>query len=114
MNTPSFNSRATAQMVMKALLKVAPDLPVDELHDRVVACDFDTGKQLKDFPTEKLEGKTLAVIGYGNIGREVAKLAKAFNMKVAGLCPAGPQGLDRVRRLSATPKPSRKRPAAPM
>ena len=83
MNTPSFNSRATAQMVLKALLKVAPDLPVDELHERVVACDFDTGKQLKDFPTEKLEGKTLAVLGYGNIGREVAKLAKAFNMKVA-------------------------------
>ncbi|HMB77544.1 MAG TPA: NAD(P)-dependent oxidoreductase, partial [Kiloniellaceae bacterium] len=82
MNTPSFNSRATAQMALKALLKVTPDLPVDELHRRVVAGDFDTGKQLKDFPTEKLEGKTLAVLGYGNIGREVAKLAKAFNMKV--------------------------------
>lgn len=82
MNTPSFNSRATAQMVLKALLKVAPDLPVDELHKRVVAGDFDTGKQLRDFPTEKLEGKTLAVLGYGNIGREVAKLAKAFNINV--------------------------------
>jgi hypothetical protein len=28
MNTPSFNSRATAQMTMKALLKVLPDLPM--------------------------------------------------------------------------------------
>ena len=37
MNTPSFNSRATAQMAMKALLKVTPDLPVDELHKRVYA-----------------------------------------------------------------------------
>ena len=82
MNTPSFNSRATAQMTIKALLKVLPDLPVDELHRRSVAGRFDTGKHLKDFPTEKLEGKTIAIIGYGNIGREVAKLAAAFGMKV--------------------------------
>ncbi len=83
MNTPSFNSRATAQMVMKALLSVAPDIDVDELHARVVAGDFDTGRNLKEFPTEKLEGKKIAIIGYGNIGREVAKLCKAFGMQVS-------------------------------
>ncbi|MBG6159197.1 lactate dehydrogenase-like 2-hydroxyacid dehydrogenase/phosphoserine aminotransferase [Labrenzia sp. EL_159] len=82
MNTPSFNSRATAQMVMKSLLKVMPDLDVAEMHDRVVKGDFDTGKHLRDYPTEKLEGKRMGVIGYGNIGREVAKLAKAFGMTV--------------------------------
>jgi lactate dehydrogenase-like 2-hydroxyacid dehydrogenase/phosphoserine aminotransferase len=82
MNTPSFNSRATAQMAFKALLRVMPDLPVDELHRRVVAKDFDTGKDLRQFPTEKLEGRKIAVIGYGNIGREMAKVAKAFGMHV--------------------------------
>jgi len=82
MNTPSFNSRATAQMAMKALLKVLPDIPVAEMHERVVAGDFDTGKHLVEYPTTKLEGKKMAVIGYGNIGRELAKLAKAFNMQV--------------------------------
>ncbi len=83
MNTPSFNSRATAQTAMKALLRVLPDLNVGEMHDRVVKGDFDTGKHLRDYPTEKLEGKRMGVIGYGNIGREVAKLGKAFGMTVA-------------------------------
>ena len=83
MNTPSFNSRATAQTAMKALLRVSPDLNVAEMHDRVVKGDFDTGKHLRDYPTEKLEGKRMGVIGYGNIGREVAKLGKAFGMTVA-------------------------------
>ncbi len=68
---------------MKALLRVLPNLKVEEMHNRVVKGDFDTGKHLRDYPTEKLEGKRMAVIGYGNIGREVAKLGKAFGMSVA-------------------------------
>jgi lactate dehydrogenase-like 2-hydroxyacid dehydrogenase len=82
MNTPGFNSRATAQMTFKALLRVRPDLPVEELHRRSVAGDFDTGKNLRDYPTAKLEGKTIAILGYGSIGHEVAKLAAAFGMIV--------------------------------
>ncbi|NRA87997.1 MAG: phosphoglycerate dehydrogenase [Rhizobiales bacterium] len=82
MNTPSFNSRTTAQTAIKALLKVMPNLAVQEMHDRVCAKDFDTGKNLCEYPTTKIESKKIAIIGYGNIGREVAKLAKAFGMEV--------------------------------
>lgn len=82
MNTPGFNARATAQMTIKALMHFRPTLPFGELNARVVAGTFDTGKHLRDFPTAKLEGQTIAILGYGNIGREVAKLAAAFGMKV--------------------------------
>jgi lactate dehydrogenase-like 2-hydroxyacid dehydrogenase len=82
MNTPGFNSRATAQMAMKALLRVRPDLPVAALHTLSVAGLFDTGRHLRDYPTAKLEGQSIGIVGYGNIGRELAKLTKAFGMHV--------------------------------
>ena len=69
-------------MAIKALLKVLPDLSVEEMHQRVCEGNFDTGKNLVEYPTTKIECKTIAIIGYGNIGREVAKLAKALGMKV--------------------------------
>ncbi len=82
MNTPGFNSVATAQMAFKALLRVRPDLPVDELHRLSVSGEFDTGKDLARHPTAKLEGQVMAILGFGNIGGQMAKLASAFGMKV--------------------------------
>ncbi|WP_415903885.1 D-2-hydroxyacid dehydrogenase [Neptuniibacter sp. QD48_55] len=35
-----------------------------------------------DYPIVELEGKTLGIIGYGNLGQGVASLASAFGMKV--------------------------------
>lgn len=34
------------------------------------------------FPLSEISGKTLGIVGYGTIGKAVAKVAKAFNMKV--------------------------------
>ena len=34
------------------------------------------------YPTGELRGKTLGIIGYGNIGKQVAKIAAAFGMSV--------------------------------
>ncbi|GHD19409.1 NAD(P)-dependent oxidoreductase [Tianweitania populi] len=105
MNTPGINARATAQMAFKALLRVLPDLPVEALHKLVVDGAFDTGKDLVRFPTEKLEGKRFAILGFGNIGQEVAALAKAFGMDV--VVYARPHHQDRIGRsgyrYAATP-----------
>jgi lactate dehydrogenase-like 2-hydroxyacid dehydrogenase len=83
MNTPGCNARATAQSVLKAIFKVLPDLPVDELHALVLAAQFDTGRDLKRYPTAKLEGRALAVLGFGHVGRTVAGLGRALGMKVS-------------------------------
>lgn len=37
---------------------------------------------LYDFPTDELDGKVIGLIGYGHIGKKVAEIARAFNMKV--------------------------------
>lgn len=37
---------------------------------------------LMDYPVMEIAGKTLGIIGYGELGKAVAKIAKAFNMNV--------------------------------
>ena len=37
---------------------------------------------LLDYPIDELSGKTIGVVGYGELGQAVAKLAQAFGMKV--------------------------------
>lgn len=81
MNTPGFNARATAHMVMKALFHFLPSLPLGLLHERVLAGRFDTARHLRDFPTHGLAGRRMAIAGFGNIGRTVARLARAFGME---------------------------------
>ena len=42
-------------------------------------------KQWDQYPVQELRGATLGIVGYGDIGRATAKLAKAYGMKVVGL-----------------------------
>ncbi len=82
MNTPGFNTVGTAQSAFKAMLHASPTtLPINEIHHATVN-GMDTVAALKTFPTEKLEGKRIAILGTGNIGAEMAKLAKVFRMEV--------------------------------
>ena len=37
---------------------------------------------LLDYPIRELDGKTIGIVGYGHLGRAVAKVAEAFGMKV--------------------------------
>ena len=42
-------------------------------------------KNWDPYPVQELRGATMGIVGYGDIGRTTAKLAKAYGMKVVGL-----------------------------
>lgn len=82
MNIPGLNSYAIAHVAFKALLKIRSDLKYSEIRQQIVAGDVSTEKHLKDYSYTQIEGKRMAILGYGNVGREMAKLASTFKMNV--------------------------------
>jgi phosphoglycerate dehydrogenase-like enzyme len=42
-------------------------------------------ESLKMLSIEELRGKTIGIVGYGSIGREIARLAQAFGMRIIAL-----------------------------
>ena len=81
-NVPNYSTNAVAQFTFSLLLELCN---LVGLHDQTVH----QGKwsQCTDFcywdtPQMELYGKTLGIIGYGNIGKAVAKIGEAFGMKI--------------------------------
>ena len=60
----------------------------------------------------ELNGKVLLIVGYGSIGREVAKRAKAFDMKVWGVTRSGAGEQAHVEKLFSAPQLHEALPAA--
>lgn len=80
-NTPNYGSKVVAQMVFAHLLEITNNVG---LHSKSVKAgewseklDFCYWKK----PIISLEGKIIGILGYGNIGKEVEKIALAFGMK---------------------------------
>ncbi|MCD6405246.1 MAG: phosphoglycerate dehydrogenase, partial [Planctomycetes bacterium] len=80
-NTPGTNSRGVVELTVAALLAMARNFV--EGNDSLKAGRWDKSK-LKG---SELRGKTLGVIGLGNIGRGVAAIARAMEMRVLGFDP---------------------------
>ena len=51
-----------------------------------------------DTPLTELQGKTFAIRGMGNIGREVARIAQAFGMRVVAVSRQSqmPEGVEKI------------------
>ncbi len=89
-NVPAYGTAAVAQFTLALMLEFCHRIG---LHDAAVhdgkwwrstnICFWDT-------PQMELGGKTLGIIGFGNIGQAVARLAQAFGMEVI-VCSRSPK-----------------------
>jgi D-3-phosphoglycerate dehydrogenase len=81
MNTPTGNAVTTAEHALSLLFSVARKIPA-------ASASMKEGKwDKKSFEGRELSGKTLGVIGLGNIGRIVADRARGLKMSVVGYDP---------------------------
>ncbi|MCC7261282.1 MAG: phosphoglycerate dehydrogenase [Candidatus Latescibacteria bacterium] len=81
MNTPGGNSVSTAEHSLAMLMSLARNIP--QATASLKAGKWDRGR----YTGVELAGKTIAVLGLGKVGREVALRAAAFKMKVLGYDP---------------------------
>ncbi|SEA39877.1 glycerate dehydrogenase [Desulfuromusa kysingii] len=81
-NVPGYSTGSVAQMVFALLLEMTQQ--VGHHAHRVKQGDWTTCADFsfRDFPLIELEGKTLGVVGFGQIGQHVSRIAKAFGMQV--------------------------------
>jgi phosphoglycerate dehydrogenase-like enzyme len=99
------NARAVAEHAMALILALARRLAEarDNQRSRVWRGMIGDLGQRED----ELAGKTLLIVGLGAIGGRLARLAKAFDMKVIGVrrdAAAGPAGADRVVATAQLPE----------
>lgn len=83
-NTPAASSRSVAELVMGLIYTW--NRGIHHSHYSIATYNFKELKKELESGREVL-GQTLGVIGYGRIGREVAKLATANGMKVMAYDP---------------------------
>ncbi len=81
-NVPAYSSDSVAQITFSLLLELVVNVGV---HNRSVhegewakSIDFSYSKT----PLLELSGLTFGIVGFGRIGKSVAKIASAFGMKV--------------------------------
>ena len=96
-NCQAYGTSAVAQHTLMLMLNLATSF---KQYERAVQNgDLNKASQfcLLDYPIIELEGKTLGILGYGELGKAVAKLAEAFGMKIlVGALPNRPVQENRI------------------
>ena len=81
-NIPAYSTPSVAQLVFALLLELCNNAGAHS-----VSVHAGEWARSRDFcywksPLMELSGKTIGIVGFGSIGRETAKIAKAFGMNV--------------------------------
>lgn len=96
-NCQGYGTAAVAQHTLMLMLNLATSFV--PYHQAVQQGQWQRSRQfcLLDYPIVELAGKTLGIVGYGELGQAVAKLAEAFGMQVKIAAFANrPQSASRV------------------
>jgi len=78
-NTPGLNSDATAEFTVLLMLQAFAKRQVELANIR--SREGNSG-QPEDYMGRELKGKKLGIIGFGNIGKRVARIAEGFGMEL--------------------------------
>lgn len=81
-NVPAYSGASVAQMVFALLLEIAGRVAPHSAAVHAGAWTSCADFCFLDAPIFELAGKTLGIIGYGEIGKRVAEIAVAFGMQV--------------------------------
>lgn len=96
-NCQGYGTPSVAQHTLMLLLALATRLPDYQHAVRDGAWQQASQFCLLDYPIIELHGKTLGLLGHGELGGAVAKLAEAFGMRVLlGALPGRPARADRL------------------
>ena len=81
-NVPGYSTASVAQLTFALLLELCHHL--QRHSDRVMEGKWAQSPDFSfwDYPLIELSGKTMGIIGFGDIGRQVADIATAFGMQV--------------------------------
>lgn len=95
LTTPATNAQSVAELTIALMLDASRRLPYFQQ-------EVAQGRWTRTGDGEELQGKTLGLVGFGEIGRRVARIAQAIGMNVAFFDPALPADRDtgEVRRCN--------------
>jgi glycerate dehydrogenase len=93
-NVPGYATHSVAQFTVGLILELASRAGPYAAAVRLGAWQKSPVFTMLDYPTVELAGRKLGIIGYGNIGRAVAKMAQGFDLEV--MVAARPGSLDPV------------------
>ncbi|MDF1739367.1 MAG: D-2-hydroxyacid dehydrogenase [Verrucomicrobiales bacterium] len=97
-NVAGYSTEAVAQHVFASLLNLASNVHRFAAEPEKWA-ESPIFTRL-DYPVAELSGKTLGIVGFGSIGKAVARIGKAFGMEVIAYGREGSSNSGEVPRLS--------------
>lgn len=81
-NVPAYSTDSVAQSTFALLLEITQRIGHHSAEVFDGRWEKGTDWTFFDYPLIELAGKTIGIVGFGNIGQRVGEIAKAFGMKV--------------------------------